>query len=236
MTFNETEHNRDTVGRFADKLGSAPELNLATDRATEIAAARDADTRIAETWNAYYDIRDQAAALYKSATKTRKTLGQYSATARERLIPRIDAQFKESDRLLEEAAPFRVEAEKLDKELYKGWNRFFLVEHIHSSQYCSSFRPTTRVSWLPNVSGLTEAEAVKEHGATLCTICFPSAPTELTTKPVDESVCPGTGSNLDREKPHRVGYYSGNWGTCPECGGQVTLTSSRKLRKHKRES
>lgn len=234
MTFNEQNVERDTVGRFSDKRGSAPELSLSRD--SEIAAARDADTRIAEAWEAYHKIADKASALYKSAMKTRNSLGQYSATTRERLLPRIDKQFAERDRLLEEAAPLRAAAEKLDKELYKGWNRFFLVEHIHSNMHCSSFRPTTRVAWLPNVSGLTEAEAVKEHGATLCTICFPSAPTELTTKPVDETICSGTGSYLDRDKPHRVGYYSGNWGTCPECGEQVTLTSARKLRKHKRGS
>lgn len=234
MTFNEQSVERDTVGRFSEKLGSSPELSLKEARDAEIAHARDSDTRIAESWNAYYKLYDQAAALHKSATQTRKDMAKYSPTTRERLIPRVDAQFAESNRLLEEAAPLRIEAETLDKELYDGWSRFFLVEHIHSNPHCSSFRPTTRITWLPSVSGLTEAEAVKEHGATLCTICFPSAPTELTTKPVDETVCPGTGSNLDREKPHRVGYYSGNWGTCPECGEQVTLTSARKLRKHKR--
>lgn len=29
MTFTETEHNRDTVGRFSDKVGSAPDVSLA---------------------------------------------------------------------------------------------------------------------------------------------------------------------------------------------------------------
>lgn len=232
MTFNEQNVERDTAGRFSDKLGSAPELTL--DRDSEIAAARDADTRIAEAWNAFHAVNNKAVALRKSAAKSKKVLGQYPPVSRERIAARIEREESQAAEFAAEAAPLREEAINLDKELYTGWNRFFLVEHIHNTTHCSSFRPTTRIMWLPNVSGLTEAEAVKEHGATLCTICFPSAPTELTTKPVDDSVCPGTGTYLNRDKPHRVGYYSGNWGTCPECGERVTLTSARKLRKHKR--
>jgi hypothetical protein len=69
--------------------------------------------------------------------------------------------------------------------LYTGWSRFFLVTsssgHIHSSMHCSTCRPTTRYGWLPALSGKTEAEAVKDCGPTLCSVCFPSAPTEWTT-------------------------------------------------------
>lgn len=60
------------------------------------------------------------------------------------------------------------------------WSRFFLVTssagHIHSSMDCSTCRATTEFAWLPTVSGLTEVEAVAEHGPTLCSVCFPSAP------------------------------------------------------------
>jgi hypothetical protein len=59
-----------------------------------------------------------------------------------------------------------------------GWNRFFLVQdgHIHSSMNCSTCYVTTRFSWLPELSGLTEADAVEAYGEILCSICFPSAP------------------------------------------------------------
>ena len=40
--------------------------------------------------------------------------------------------------------------------------------------------PTTSFSWLPTLSGLSEADAVEAHGAILCTVCFPSAPVEWT--------------------------------------------------------
>lgn len=64
------------------------------------------------------------------------------------------------------------------------WSRFYLVTssagHIHSSMDCSTCRPTTEFAWLPTVSGLTEVEAVAEHGPTLCSVCFPSAPASWT--------------------------------------------------------
>lgn len=68
---------------------------------------------------------------------------------------------------------------------YTGWSRYFLVTsspgHIHSSMYCPTCRFTTTYGWLPQLSGNTEAEAVAEHGPTLCTVCFPSAPVAWTT-------------------------------------------------------
>ncbi len=68
---------------------------------------------------------------------------------------------------------------------YEGWSRFFLVQasngHIHKSLWCSTCFPTTQYAWLPELSGLTEAEAVAEYGGILCSICFPSAPVEWTT-------------------------------------------------------
>jgi hypothetical protein len=68
---------------------------------------------------------------------------------------------------------------------YTGWSRFFLVTsspgHIHSSMYCTTCRHTTEYGWLPQLSGKTEADAVKDCGPTLCTVCFPTAPTDWTT-------------------------------------------------------
>lgn len=58
------------------------------------------------------------------------------------------------------------------------WSRFFLVQHIHSSMTCSTCYPDTQYAWLPRLSGLTEADAVEQEGEILCTICFPSAPSE----------------------------------------------------------
>ncbi len=76
---------------------------------------------------------------------------------------------------------------------YKGWQRFFMVPggHIHASTGCHSLRITTLITWLPELSGETEAEAVAEHGAMLCTKCFPSAPVEWTIGNADPSKCSG---------------------------------------------
>lgn len=67
---------------------------------------------------------------------------------------------------------------------YEGWSRFFIVNnvggHIHWTMSCSTCYPTTDFGWLPNLSGLTEADAVEEWGGILCSVCFPSAPVEHT--------------------------------------------------------
>lgn len=109
-------------------------------------------------------------------------------------------------------------------EAHGRWQRFFLVPggHIHSSTRCSSLHITTRIGWLPNLSGENEADAVAEHGAMLCTKCFPSAPTEYTRGKVDPSICAA------RLPVSRRGRY----GTC-ECGYVGALTTTGAMRKHK---
>jgi hypothetical protein len=78
------------------------------------------------------------------------------------------------------------EQEKPLEALYNAqpWSRFFLCNahggHIHSTLSCSTTFASTAFSWLPSLSGLTEAEAVEEYGAILCTVCYPSAPVEWT--------------------------------------------------------
>ena len=72
-------------------------------------------------------------------------------------------------------------------ENYTGWSRYFLVMssngHIHSHMDCSTChngRGRTVFGWLTDMSGLTEADAVSEYGGILCTVCYPTAPTEWT--------------------------------------------------------
>lgn len=110
-------------------------------------------------------------------------------------------------------------------EAHGRWQRFFLVPggHIHSSTRCSSLHITTRIGWLPNLSGETEADAVGEHGAMLCTKCFPSAPTEYTRGKVDPSICTAARLPVSRR---------GRYGTC-ECGYVGALTTTGAMRKHK---
>lgn len=203
------------------------------DRQQEINKAREIDTRIAAEWEQYYIKASEALQAENRAKDLRK-----NAARQPRFAATFEEQAAKLDRrakvLRAEAFVFSAKADEIEGNEYTGWSRFFLVQHIHNSRSCSSFRPTTRIGWLPSVSGLTEAEAVKEHGATLCTICFPTAPVELTTKQADPSVCTGSGKFINRELEHRMGFYTGNWATCEDCGERVTVRSgSVKLQKHK---
>lgn len=136
----------------------------------------------------------------------------------------------------EAAAAAAKAANDHDRANYQGWGRFFLVPdgHIHRSTGCSSLRPTTRIGWLPELSGETEAEAVAAHGAMLCTKCFPSAPTEWTMgKAVPADQCAGSGTWDYPRETARKGYCSGNYGVCSHCNEKITISSTGKMRKHK---
>ena len=115
-------------------------------------------------------------------------------------------------------------------KLYTGWSRFFLVTqangHIHNSMGCSTCYPTTQFSWLPTLSGLTEADAVAEHGPRLCSVCFPSAPVEWTLGvALAKAYCDGSGSFAATNR---------RYAKCPNCGKAVAVTPrSGSLRKHK---
>ena len=157
---------------------------------------------------------------------------------RERVTAEINEVLKKIEALREEAAPLHAAYDT------KRWSRFFLVEggHIHATTYCSTCnngRSLTRFGWLTALSGKSEEEAVAQHGALLCTVCFPSAPVEwtnaleLAAQARKNAACKGTGSYFNRNLPYRVGYYSGNWGTCETCRERVTLTTTNKLRTHK---
>ena len=140
-----------------------------------------------------------------------------------------------------------AESDSLEHEFQRrgGWTRFFFVQggHIHSSMNCSTCnngKSFTQFGWLPQYSGKSEKEMIdglraeKGGSATImCTVCYPSAPTEWTEKPVDNSVCEGSKTYGYDRKTARTGYYRGNAGTCDVCGDRVTLTPNGALRTHK---
>jgi hypothetical protein len=81
-------------------------------------------------------------------------------------------------------AALAADALEAHEATYTGWSRFWLVQavggHIHRTRACSTCFATTKFALLTSLSGMTEAEAVAEHGAILCTVCFPTAPVEWT--------------------------------------------------------
>jgi hypothetical protein len=92
-------------------------------------------------------------------------------------LPELDA----------EIAKIKAEIDRYEAEWSsRPWSRFFLVTsstgHIHSSMGCSTCRITTTYGWLPEMSGLTEADAMTHLDnigvgrSTLCSVCFPDAP------------------------------------------------------------
>lgn len=150
-----------------------------------------------------------------------------------RVLTRVEELTVERERL-------RGEMAELDAEFTArgGWSRFFLVTssaggHVHSSMACHTCKITTEYGWQPQLSGKSEPDAVAEHGAILCTACFPSAPVEWTRgKEPAADTCPG--SNQQSSTPPRAMGRS-RYGTCPVCGEMQTVGYGG-IRKHKRKA
>lgn len=73
---------------------------------------------------------------------------------------------------------------------YTGWSRYFLVTSsaglIHKSTDCSTCnkgRTWTQFALLPKLSGLGYEAAVEALGPSLCSVCYPEAPTTVVDGP-----------------------------------------------------
>lgn len=68
-----------------------------------------------------------------------------------------------------------------------GWTRAFIVTnangHVHKDMSCSTCYAKTRYSWLTRFSGTNEEEVVQAAGERACTVCYPSAPVEVLSRP-----------------------------------------------------
>lgn len=137
-----------------------------------------------------------------------------------------------------EMAPFNAEFARRG-----GWTRFFTVPagHIHQSTNCSTCNKgqyRTQFGWNPELSGLTEAEAVAKLGPTLCSVCFPSAPVEWRLEPAQIKAAKDAETHCTEKRalPSTDGTpnWQRRWGKCSACGEGASITSSGNLRKHKR--
>ena len=206
-------------------------------RQAEIDHAVAVDTEVARLWDLFWEIELQMRSIAKDIERHARNANM-SYNQSEARQAEYAARIAKAEAKLDELRPVREErrdaALQYDKANYGGWPRFFHVVHIHKSMNCSSFRPTTRVGWLPQLSGRTEAEAVAEQGESLCTICYPSAPVALTTKPADPNACAGSGKGYSKEyKTGRENSHYGRAGYCPVCLRWQTVTASGVMRKHK---
>lgn len=145
------------------------------------------------------------------------------------VISRIDAARRSLARCDDERRVF--------DDLYDAapWSRFYLVTssdgHIHSSPTCTTCRTTTEFAWLPELSGMAEVDAVTAQGPILCTVCFPTAPTEWTRGKSRATYCAGVpdpGGDV-----RRAGMR--NYRPCT-CGYVAMVNTDGSLRKHRPES
>lgn len=166
--------------------------------------AVEVDTKIAETYRTMIEANAKAQSTLESlmcaaAWNARKTVQRTNSRSDYRthlwidnkcvratfpvLVPYLDDDEIDRATNVQAAMSAARDAYLAAEADYEGWSRFFLVNagHIHRSMSCSSCnkgRSATVFTWLPELSGLTEADAVAAHGAHLCTVCFPTAPTE----------------------------------------------------------
>lgn len=135
-------------------------------------------------------------------------------------------------------AQWAMDAHNVEWSMNGRWSRFYLVPggHIHRNPGCHSLRPTTHITWLPELSGESDADAVKEHGPLLCTFCFPDAPVEWTNgeKAPDATVCTGSGKYVGNTMTDKEKRLYRKYTACPECGLSQSVTSAYKIRKHKK--
>lgn len=124
-----------------------------------------------------------------------------------------------------------------------GWSRYYLCTadggHIHVMG-CHTLTPfKTTVSFMPELSGLTESELIERVGFKACSKCFPSAPTfpawikgdaeAKAAKAAKEAAkCQGSGRYV--ENPSRRLYVP-----CPVCGKLARPTPYGAVRAHKPE-
>lgn len=131
--------------------------------------------------DAYNDAMDAWRAAGYPQGQGPKSPSNYSGNLSNEEVAKITAQREEAMN-----ARYVLWSEANDLEAQhteRRWPRYFLVVssagHIHSSTGCSTCRFTTQYGWMPQMSGMTEAEAMESlgtHAEALCTVCFPSAP------------------------------------------------------------
>jgi len=122
-----------------------------------------------------------------------------------------------------------------DEYTRRPWPRFFIVQnnggHIHSSMNCQTCNKNgswTDFGWLPELSGLTEEDAVKAHGPLLCTVCYPSAPLDWTKGKDKPARCDGAAV------AGTVRYVGINpYAKCSECHERQRMNANGTLRAHK---
>ena len=111
------------------------------------------------------------------AREIAKTDDTYIGTQAQKALDKLTEAAAECDRIERAMEPLQGEFRRRG-----GWTRAFMVlntgGHLHSSMECSTCFLKTRFGWLPQASGLDEAEIVEGAGSDACTVCYPTAPVD----------------------------------------------------------
>ena len=108
------------------------------DRKAEIAKAREIDGKIAAAWDLYWEALLPVKRLEDNLESAQNKIKLYQVGGRFENAEQLSYFQDKADELtvqiseaVRAANVLREAAIQMDKDLYEGWSRFFLVHHIH---------------------------------------------------------------------------------------------------------
>ena len=148
------------------------------------------DTALAAIYERFYTQQSKVRHAQTDLEYARKRLARvggagpataYVQQAVQDAATRLEAALGAADAILAECDPYDAEYAT------RPWTRAWKVErgngHIHTSMRCHTCYVTTEFGWLPQVSGMPEAEIVALSGSAACTVCYPTAPVDVLSRP-----------------------------------------------------
>lgn len=133
--------------------------------------AVETDTKLAELYDKLFIEERNADSIREAIRNIERKPSDYRVKYD---IPTYNAQLNDLQKRIE---ALETEIAPLDAVYRENlWTRFIVCEHVHSSTACHTLRPTSRVYWLPELSGSNQDEIVDQLGEAACTVCFPDAP------------------------------------------------------------
>jgi hypothetical protein len=144
------------------------------------------DTELSEIFQRYYVAMDRLDRIQKDAEYTAKRVARqanpskYDQDALAAAEARVEAAQEAASAIYAETAPYNTEYES--RPWTRAWKVTNVGGHIHSDMACSTCYASTKFAWLPQVSGMPEAEIVELAAAAACTVCYPTAPVDKPTR------------------------------------------------------
>ena len=173
--------DRSTASRAAIGSLSAQAANLDQVPSLDLSnwAPAEVDTEIARLLAERAKLAVRAEGLERTNRNYAKHAGTYYQSYISKNNEELERLKAEDSALAAELAPYEAEFAA------RPWTRAFVVPdgHVHSSMQCSTCYPTTRFAWLPDYSGSDEATIVEDAGERACTVCYPSAPVDVLSRP-----------------------------------------------------